>query len=81
MDKIKEKGKLDLSGMQLKKWVKNISKQELTDVETKVLAWGLNYAVIPKEVPKENFILATELAKTTQMMEKESAYVVKLQAF
>ncbi len=53
---------MDLSGTQLKRWVINISKRQLSKTETISLAKGLNYAVSPKEVPVDDFIVATEQA-------------------
>ena len=59
----KESGSdVDLSGEQLKKWVKNISDRELTLQQTKVLAKGLNFAVLPDKVPVDEFVMATEKA-------------------
>ena len=52
----------DLSDEQLKKWVVNILQYELKNAETKVLAKGLNYAIAPKQIPKEQYIVATEQA-------------------
>ena len=52
----------DLSGTQLKKWVVNLSKYKLTDNQTKVLAKGLNFAISPKDVCAEDFVVATEVA-------------------
>ena len=53
---------IGLSGEQLKKWVVNISKYGLNDNEKKVLSKGLNYAVAPDRIPKEEYIVATEKA-------------------
>jgi len=53
---------VDLSGTQLKKWVVNISKHELTKPETSVLAKGLNFAITPSEFPVTDYIVATEQA-------------------
>ena len=52
----------DLSDEQLKKWVVNILQCELKNAETKVLAKGLNYAIAPKQIPIEQYIVATEQA-------------------
>ena len=52
----------DLSGTQLKRWVVHISSHTLSDNEKKLLAKGLYYAVTPTEVPKDDFIVATEVA-------------------
>ena len=40
----------------------NISQYELNDAETKVLTKGLNYAIAPKQIPVEEYIVATEQA-------------------
>jgi len=53
---------IDLSGEQLKKWVVNLSKYTLNQTETKVLAKGLNFAITPKSIPVEEFVVATEKA-------------------
>ena len=50
----------DLSDEQLKKWVVNILQFELKNAEMKVLAKGLNYAIAPKQIPIEQYIVATE---------------------
>lgn len=39
-----------------------MSKHQLTDAERCLLSRGLNFAVTPKHIPHEEFILATELA-------------------
>ena len=44
------------------KWVCNLSKRELTDMEKSVLSRGLNFATTPIKVPYDDFIIATELA-------------------
>ena len=56
------KDTIDLSGTQLKKWVVNTSKRVLTEVETKVLAKGLNYSVAPDKIPVHDYIVETEKA-------------------
>ena len=53
---------IDLSGTQLKRWVVNLSKYELSDSQSQVLAKGLNFAVTPKTVPIDEYIVATEQA-------------------
>ena len=53
---------VDLSGSQLSRWVINHSSRQLSDTETKVLARGLNFAISPKKIPHEDFIVATESA-------------------
>ena len=44
---------LDISGTQLKRWVKNLSKYKLSVDETKVLARGLGFAVSPENVQSQ----------------------------
>ena len=41
-------------------WYKNLSKRELTRDEISVLSKGEGFAVTPKEIPIEDFIVATE---------------------
>lgn len=43
-------------------WICNLSKHTLTEAEHSILSRGLNYAISPKKIPHEEFILATELA-------------------
>ena len=57
--------KLDLSGTQLKVWVKNLSKYKLTNDQEKVLAKGLNFAISPDKIPVDEFIVSTEQAFTS----------------
>ncbi|XP_072039314.1 uncharacterized protein [Amphiura filiformis] len=52
----------ELGGEQLKKWVVNLSKFELTQPQKSVLAKGLNFAPSPTVLPHEEYIVATELA-------------------
>ena len=42
------------------KWVKNVSKRALTETETEVLAKGAGFAVVPKRIPYNDYIIATE---------------------
>ena len=44
------------------KWVKNLSKRELSDTEKNVLSKGAGFAVVPKQVPYNDYIIATEKA-------------------
>ena len=44
------------------KWVKNLSDKALTQAQRSLLAHGPNYAVIPKNPPKEEYIAAIEQA-------------------
>ncbi|XP_072051475.1 uncharacterized protein [Amphiura filiformis] len=65
---------VELGGEQLKKWVVNLSKHNLTKSQESVLAKGLNFAPSPTKLPYEDYIVATELAcpdkgKATVIME------------
>ena len=51
------KDKIDLSGTQLKKWVKVLSKYKPSDSEMKVLAKGLKFAVSPNKIPPRRLSL------------------------
>ena len=44
------------------KWVKNLSDKPLIKAQTSLLAHGPNYAIIPKDPPKEEYIAAIEHA-------------------
>ncbi len=61
-NKKKAAEEVDLTGSQMKKWVVNLSKYKLSKDETSVLAKGLNFAVSPKHIPTDDFIVATEQA-------------------
>ena len=52
----------DLKGTQLKRWVINLSKYQLSINQTQVLAKGLNFAVTPDKVPIDDYVVATEQA-------------------
>ncbi len=43
------------------KWVHNLSKRTLTETKKKGLGQGLNFAIRPRRIPHEEYILATEL--------------------
>ena len=58
--KVGDGNNIDLSGTQLKKWVVNVSKDKLTNDQTRVLDKGLNFAVASDKLPVEEFIIATE---------------------
>ena len=45
-----------------KKWVRNISKTPLTQVQEKLLAHGPNFVIVPKEPPTTEYIAAIEKA-------------------
>ncbi len=44
------------------KWVHNLSQRKLTETECSVLSQGLNFAITPKTIPYDDFIVTTELA-------------------
>ena len=44
------------------KWVKNLSNKPLTEAQTSLLVHGPNYAIIPRNPPKEDYIAAIEQA-------------------
>ena len=46
----------------IKKWVRNISKTPLTQVQEKLLAHGPNFVIVPKEPSTTEYIAATEKA-------------------
>ena len=52
----------DLTGTQLKKWVVNRSKHELTPSQSSVLAKGLNFNVSPTSIPTHEIVEQAELA-------------------
>ena len=54
---------VDLGGTQLKKWVINLSKRDLSKAETTVLAKGLNFAVSPDKLPMNEYIVQREKAR------------------
>ena len=49
-------GTVDLSGSQLKRWVVNLSKYNVTDVQNKALSHGLNFAVSPDNVNESSLV-------------------------
>ena len=68
--KKKSADKIDLSGIQLKKWVINLSKRQLSQPETPALAKGPNFVVAPDRIPVDMFILQSERA--CNMLKKEA---------
>jgi len=52
----------EVSDEQWKRWVINLSQSQLSKAQTEVLAKGLNFAVTPVALPKEDFVVATEKA-------------------
>ena len=57
------------------KWVKNISKVTLTEDQITLLKKGANFAITPKEIPTDEFIVATEQA--SKYMTKGEALAMK----
>ena len=62
LQKLTSTQKDDIHNVAKDKWVCNLSKRELTDMEKDVLSRGLNFATTPIKVPYDDFIIATELA-------------------
>ena len=50
------------SDTSMSKWVKNLSDKPLTQAQRSLLAHGPNYAIIPRNPPKEEYIAAIEQA-------------------
>ena len=42
------------------KWVKNLSDTPLTEAQTRLLAHGPNFAIIPRNLPKEEYVTSIE---------------------
>ena len=53
---------VNLGGEQLKKWVINLSKYKLSNLQESLLAKGQNYSPSPTISPYEEYIVATEKA-------------------
>ncbi|XP_013388913.1 uncharacterized protein LOC106157722 [Lingula anatina] len=53
---------VDLTGTQLKQWVKVLSNYQPTEDEMKLIAKGLNYAIAPSKLPVRDVIIQTEVA-------------------
>ena len=51
-----------VSELQRDKWVVNLSNTELSTQHKNVLARGLNFAIAPSVLPKEEFVTAIEKA-------------------
>ena len=64
-DKNRTNGKKETSLKQTltQKWVKNISNVKLTDEEISLLARGANFAIVPDQLPIDDYICTTEDAK------------------
>ena len=52
----------DMSGTQLKRWVKVLSQYKPSEIELRVLAKGLNFAIAPVKLPVTEIVTATEVA-------------------
>ena len=61
-EKIRDQKNLDEDPSQKKKHVINLAKHKLTEDETSILKKGLNFATIPKSIPKTDFIAGVETA-------------------
>ena len=44
------------------KWVKNLSDTPLTEAQTRLLAHGPNFAITPRNPPKEEYVASIEYA-------------------
>ena len=55
-------GGAQTSDTSMSKWVKNLSHKPLTQAQRSLLAHGPNYAIIPRNSPKEEYIAAIEQA-------------------
>ena len=56
-------------------WVMNLSNCSLTPMQNQVLAMGLNYSVVPKDVPKRQIIASAE--KTIRKLPAHRASLVR----
>ncbi|XP_078698375.1 uncharacterized protein LOC144925943 [Branchiostoma floridae x Branchiostoma belcheri] len=65
----------DLSGTQLTKWVKVLSKYKPSPSEMRVLGKGLNFAVTPDTIPVKEIVTATEVA--CQKLDQEEASLLR----
>ena len=77
-DKIKfpsSSDEIDLSGEQLKRWVVNLSKREMSSEENSILAKGLNFAVTENKHPVKELIVAAE--KACSLLNEEEASVLR----
>ncbi|KAK3732372.1 hypothetical protein QZH41_005703 [Actinostola sp. cb2023] len=66
-------GKSRVDDNEKKKWVINLSNKKLSDDETSVLAKGMNFAVVPKRIPVDQFIAETESSISSLSPDKKSA--------
>ena len=57
----KDKDGIDLAGMQMKRWVKVLSKYKPTQAELGVLAKGLNLSITPDHVPIKEIVMVAEV--------------------
>ncbi|XP_078682439.1 uncharacterized protein LOC144916914 [Branchiostoma floridae x Branchiostoma belcheri] len=70
-----DKENIDLSGTQLKKWVRVLSKYKPTPSEMRVLGKGLNFAIAPGAIPVKEIVTATEVA--CQKLDQEDAALLR----
>ncbi|XP_019627206.1 PREDICTED: uncharacterized protein LOC109472073 [Branchiostoma belcheri] len=70
-----DKENIDLSGTQLKKWVRVLSKYKPTPSEMRVLGKGLNFAIAPSAIPVKEIVTATEVA--CQKLDQEDAALLR----
>ena len=52
----------DMSGTQLKRWVKVLSQYKPSETDLRVLAKGLNFAIVPVKLPVTEIVTATAVA-------------------
>jgi len=64
-----------VSELQGDKWVVNLSNTELSTQHKNVLARGLNFAIAPSVLPKEEFVIAIE--KASRGMEPDEGEVFR----
>ena len=57
----KDRGGIDLAGMQMKRWVKVLSKYKPMEREIGVLAKGLNFSITTECVPIKEIVTVPEL--------------------
>ena len=62
---------MHLSGVQLEKWVINLSKGQLSKPKMPVLAKGLSFAVAPDRIHVDNIMLILQAEKACNMFKKE----------
>ena len=72
-----------VSSIDKSKWVVNVSKRELSEVERRVLEKGAGFAIANKNIPYDDYIVATQQASTylpiAQALALKADIVEKLQ--